>query len=120
MPRSGGFAALPLGLAFLASVVASAGAQPSAERGKTQSTVQRGKVLAQGMCAECHAILPAQLQSPNPYAPAFDTIANLRGMSSPALWSMLYSSHRRMPNIILHPDETRAIVSYILTMQDTE
>lgn len=111
MPRIRNLAALPLGFAFLASVIGSADAQTSAERGKT---------LAQGMCAECHAIQSAQLQSPNPYAPPFETIANVRGMSSPALWSMLYSSHRRMPNIILHPDETRAIVSYILTLQDTE
>ena len=62
---------------------------------------------------------PRRYQSPNSYAPPFETIANIRGMSSPALWSMLHTSHRRMPNIILRPEETRAIVTYILTLQDT-
>ena len=109
MPSKGNRAVL-LGLALLAPIIGSANAQPSAEG---------GKVLAQGMCAECHAIQSAQLQSPNRYAPPFETIANIRGMSSPALWSMLHSSHRRMPNIILRPEQTRAIVTYILTLQDT-
>ena len=72
------------------------------------------------MCSECHAIQSAQLISPNSYAPPFETLANLRGMSAPGLTSMLYSSHRRMPNIILRPDEARAVVSYILTLQDTD
>ena len=110
MPSKGTRAVLLLGLALLAPVIGSANAQPTAES---------GKVLAQGMCAECHAIQSAQLQSPNRYAPPFETIANIRGMSSPALWSMLHSSHRRMPNIILRPEQTRAIVTYILTLQDT-
>ena len=110
MPGKRTRAALLLGLALLAPMIGSAAAQTGAEG---------GKVLAQGMCAECHAIQSAQLQSPNPYAPPFETIANVRGMSSPALWSILHSSHRRMPNIILRPEQTRAIVAYILTLQDT-
>jgi mono/diheme cytochrome c family protein len=109
MPSKRARTALLLGLAFLVPMIGGANAQTSTE----------GKVLAQSMCAECHAIQSAQLQSPNPYAPPFETIANVRGMSSPALWSILHSSHRRMPNIILRPEQTRAIVAYILTLQDT-
>lgn len=108
VPYKRSFAALLLGLALLAPGSAAA-----------QANADRGKALAQGMCAECHAIQSAQIQSPNSYAPPFETIANIRGMSSPALWSMLHTSHRRMPNIILRPQETRAIVTYILTLQDT-
>jgi len=103
-------------LSGLMSVVVGAGISTAQPR----SIPEPGQILAQGMCAECHAVQPAQLQSPNPYAPSFETIANIRGMSAPALWSILHSSHRRMPNIILRPEETRAIVNYILTLQDAK
>lgn len=92
----------------------------AALRARSPSAVDPGRVLAQSMCAECHAVQAGQYVSPNPYAPSFERIANTPGMSAPALWSSLYSSHRRMPNIILRPDETRAIVSYILTLQDAD
>ena len=83
-------------------------------------SMDRGRVLAQRMCSECHAVQPGQVVSPNPFAPSFEQVANTRGMTSTALWSWLHTSHRNMPNIILHPDETRAIVSYILTLQDVD
>ncbi|MES1154855.1 MAG: cytochrome C [Pseudorhodoplanes sp.] len=113
MPSNLSRAALLSILATLVFTLDDAVAQP-------RSYPQPGRILAQNMCAECNAIQSAQMQSPNPYAPSFEKIANIRGMSAPALWSMLYSSHRRMPNIILRPEETRAIVGYILTLQDTE
>ena len=106
-------AALLSTFVLLVPFIGTAAAQP-------RSNIEQGRILAQSMCAECHAIQSAQMQSPNPYAPSFETIANIRGMSGPALWSMLHTSHRRMPNIILRPEETRAIVTYILTLQDTE
>lgn len=87
---------------------------------QTRLQSDSGHVLAQRMCAECHAVQPGQLVSPNPFAPSFETIANTRGMSAAALWVALHSSHRHMPNIILRPDDTRAIVAYILTMQDAQ
>lgn len=87
---------------------------------QSRDSMDRGRVLAQRMCSECHAVQPGQVVSPNPFAPSFEHIANTRGMTSAALWSWLHSSHRNMPNIILHPDETRAIVSYILTLQDVD
>lgn len=111
MPFKSSRAVLLSGLAMLVSATDDCVAQSSKEH---------GKVLAQSMCSECHAIQSAQVFSPNSYAPPFEKIANLRGMSAPALTSMLYSSHRRMPNIILRPEEARAIVSYILTLQDTD
>ncbi len=111
MPSRRNLAALLSGLTMAACAIDLAIAQPLPDQ---------GRALAQSMCAECHAIQSAQLQSPNPYAPSFETIANIRGMSSPALWSILHTSHRRMPNVILHPDQTRAIVSYILTLQDPD
>lgn len=91
-----------------------------AQRTRPPGAPDPGRALAQSMCAECHAVQSGQYVSPNAYAPSFERIANVPGMSAPALWSALHSSHRRMPNIILRPDETRAVVNYILTLQDVE
>lgn len=102
---------------LVAALQGEARAQPRTE---SAPGLTEGRVLAQSMCAECHAVQPGALVSPNPYAPSFETIANVRGMTSAALWSALHTSHRRMPNVILRPEETRAIVRYILTMQDED
>jgi len=76
-----------------------------------------GLAVARRICAECHAIQPRQNVSPSPFAPHFEYIANVDGMTSIALNVALQRSHRTMPNLILTPKETRDVISYILSLK---
>src|SRR5262245_29713475 len=59
----------------------------------------RGLVLAQRLCAECHAVQKEYSRSPNANAPRFQAIASIPGMTATALSAALNTSHRSMPNI---------------------
>jgi len=76
-----------------------------------------GLALARRICTECHAVERRQAYSPNPFAPHFEYVANVPGMTPIALTVALQRSHRTMPNIILTPKETRDVVRYILSLQ---
>jgi mono/diheme cytochrome c family protein len=76
-----------------------------------------GLILAQQICAECHAVEKTQTRSPNTVAPRFETIANTRGMTATALAVALQSSHQTMPNVMLKANELRDITAYILSLQ---
>ena len=80
----------------------------------------KGLVLAQQVCAECHAIDKSQARSPNAAAPRFEAIANVPGMTSMALTVALQTSHRSMPNLIFESDELRNIVAYILSLKESD
>jgi len=93
-------------------LVAAAGtlrAQPSGEPLK-------GRVFAEEICAECHAVLKGQRRSPNGEAPSFDEIATTPGMTSMALTAALRTSHRKMPNIILSDEQLSNIIAYLLSL----
>ena len=77
----------------------------------------RGLVLAQRLCAQCHAVQKQQTQSSNENAPAFQVIASIPGMTAIALSAALNTSHRTMPNIMLQADEQADIVAYILGLK---
>jgi mono/diheme cytochrome c family protein len=76
-----------------------------------------GKIIAEGICSECHAVGKAQRSSPNGLAPAFGAIATTPGMTALALTVALRTSHRSMPNIILSGEESRDVVAYIMSLQ---
>ena len=77
----------------------------------------RGFVLAQRLCAECHAIQKEYSRSPNANAPRFQAIASIPGMTATALSAALNTSHRAMPNIMLPADEQADIIAYILSLK---
>src|SRR3954463_16495942 len=76
-----------------------------------------GFEVATEACASCHAVLRVEDRSPNPNAPPFADIANVRGMTAIALQVALQSPHRTMPNVMLEPDELRNLIAYILTLK---
>jgi mono/diheme cytochrome c family protein len=78
--------------------------------------VRRGRDLARQICADCHAVRPAEVNSPNRNAPSFEDIAGVSGISPIALKVALRSSHREMPNLILNEDELDRIIAYILSL----
>ena len=87
--------------------------------GETQEIGQpsRGFVLAQRLCAECHAIQKQYSRSPNANAPDFQAVASIPGMTATALSAALNTSHRAMPNIMLAADEQADIIAYILSLK---
>src|SRR5262249_11782503 len=86
------------------------GAQASGE-------ASRGFVLAQRLCAECHAIQKEYSRSPNANVPRFQAVASIPGMTATALSAALNTSHRAMPNIMLPADEQADIIAYILSLK---
>lgn len=75
-----------------------------------------GRELAARICADCHAVRPAEVQSPRQDAPSFEDIASVPGLTPIALKVALRSSHREMPNLVLDENETERIVAYILSL----
>jgi mono/diheme cytochrome c family protein len=79
-----------------------------------------GHDFAREVCAECHDVEAPFDQSPNPDAPTFHTIANVPGMTATALFVVLRTPHRQMPNLILERDELHNVAAYILTLKDND
>jgi hypothetical protein len=50
--------------------------------------------------------------------PAFREIANTPGMTARAIRVFLTSSHPKMPNLILTPEEIADVSAYILSLRD--
>jgi cytochrome c len=51
-------------------------------------------------------------------APAFRDMANAPGMTATALRVFLTSSHPKMPNLVLNPQQTADVMAYILSLRD--
>lgn len=77
----------------------------------------KGLVVAEQLCASCHAVRKGEAKSPNDRAPVFTAIASVPGLTALALHATLQSSHRTMPNIMLSADDQWNVVAYILSLQ---
>jgi mono/diheme cytochrome c family protein len=102
-----------LTLAAIIAVAMPAGQAAGQEIGQSS----RGLVLAQRLCAECHAVQKEYSRSPNANAPRFQAIASIPGMTATALSAALNTSHRAMPNVMLPGDEQADIIAYILSLK---
>ena len=81
----------------------------SAARAKAQDDdIAAGHAFAREARRACH-IVEAEESSPREFeiGPAFCDIANVPGMTAAALRVFLTSSHPKMPNLALTPEETR-------------
>jgi mono/diheme cytochrome c family protein len=99
-------------IAFLAPLLAS-----GLIRAQPMDQPKQGLALAQQICAQCHAVEPGSLNSPNPAAPRFEDIANIPGMTAAAISATLHTSHPTMPNVMLDGDQTGAIIAYLLSLK---
>jgi cytochrome c551/c552 len=81
--------------------------------------VAAGHAFAREACNPCHVIETEQ-RVPRliTIGPAFRDIANTPGVTATALRAFLTSSHPKMPNLILEPEETVNIIAYILSLRD--
>lgn len=81
-------------------------------------SVMQGQELAQTVCAECHAVGPGAIRSPNAHAPTFDSIVRTAGMTPMAIRVWLRSAHKEMPNIMLSPDEIDNVIAYLASLKE--
>jgi mono/diheme cytochrome c family protein len=81
--------------------------------------VWTGHAFAREACKACHMVDP-EARPPRIFeiGPTFRDIANIRGMTATAIRVFLTSSHPKMPNLILTPNEIADVTAYILSLRD--
>jgi len=84
-----------------------------------QSLVERGRAVAERVCAECNPVGSAATGRPRQGPASFEAIANTPGMTAMALTIWLETPHRDMPHILLEPQERDAVVAYITSLKRT-
>jgi mono/diheme cytochrome c family protein len=77
----------------------------------------KGRVFAQAICAECHAVMPTDAASPRTDAAPFRAIANTPGMTELALAVWLKTPHKNMPNLIIGNDDMENVIAYIISQR---
>lgn len=100
---------LPAAVACLALLTAQAGAQ-------TIGDAQRGRQIADKLCAECHAVT-AGGPSPRLESPAFEKIAATPGMTELAIKVWLQTPHPTMPNLMLPASDREDVAAYITSLK---
>jgi len=84
-----------------------------------QVDTSSGEALARSWCTECHAVTRGNLQSPRPGVPSFTAIARQPSTTTMSIQAFLTTSHPRMPNVKLTPEQLDDIARYILSLRDT-
>jgi len=109
---------IAIGLTVLIAGAALTLIRPHAARGAAlgADSVASGHKLATAWCKGCHAIEPRTAGTPAA-APDFATVANQPSTTELALKVFLRTSHPSMPNLVLTPEQTDAIVTYILSLK---
>ena len=81
--------------------------------------VEAGRAFAREVCTPCHGFATDEV-SPRtlPIAPDFKAIANTSGTTATSLRVFLTTSHPKMPNLILTPQESADVIAYILSLRD--
>jgi mono/diheme cytochrome c family protein len=101
--------------ATLASALAARALNATAQDGD----VAAGRAFAHEACISCHVVEPTNA-SPRVVVvgPNFEDIANTKGMTATALRVFLTTSHPKMPNLILTPEDTTDVIAYILSLRE--
>ena len=80
--------------------------------------VAAGHAFARESCNACHMVEAKQKKARRiVIGPAYRDIANTRGMTATALRVFLTTSHPKMPNLILTPEEISDVSAYILSLR---
>jgi cytochrome c len=75
-----------------------------------------GHRLAEAWCKDCHAIEPATVGTRGG-PPDFVAIANRPSTTALSLKVFFRTSHRRMPNLIIAPEQADDLTNYILSLK---
>ena len=89
------------------------------ERECSGRNVAAGRAFAREACITCHVVDPANA-SPRVVVigPNFQDIANTKGMTATALRVFLTTSHPKMPNLILTPEQIAEVTAYVLSLRE--
>jgi mono/diheme cytochrome c family protein len=120
------FAMLRRALLLLPPLAAGASAQAQGLPGEPD----RGRVLAERWCLECHEVAPGNRRPwavrvpPAPdqepavvRAPTFQMVADDPAATETALRAFLRTPHAAMPDLRLTPEQTDDVVAYILSLK---
>jgi mono/diheme cytochrome c family protein len=101
--------------ATLAAVLAATAFNVNAQDGDLAA----GRAFAREACITCHVVEPTNV-SPRVVAigPNFQDVANTKGMTATALRVFLTTSHPKMPNLILTPEQITDVSAYILSLRE--
>jgi len=86
-------------------------------RSQALGDVVAGERLAREVCAACHAVEKGDTLVSFEGAPAFQLVANDPSASEVGLRVFLRTPHKNMPDLILTPQQTDDIVTYILSLR---
>jgi mono/diheme cytochrome c family protein len=105
-------------LRFAAPIVALLAFGGGGAQAQEVGDAEKGHAFAQTLCAICHGVEPGAMQSPHASAPTFERVAAEPGMTAMALYVILQTPHREMPDLILAQQEKDDVIAYILTLKD--
>jgi len=77
---------------------------------------QAGRAYALKNCASCHMVSPTQ-SPPARTAPSFQVIADMKSTTEMSLHAFLTTTHPRMPNYIVPPNDGQDVIAYILSLR---
>ena len=100
---------------MVAAALTATAFNPNAQDGD----VAAGRTFAREACNRCHVVEPTNT-SPRivVIGPDFQHIANTKGMTATALRVFLTTSHPKMPNLILAPEQIADVSAYILSLRE--
>lgn len=78
---------------------------------------RRGRDYAEAICAQCHAVKPAETTSPRLEATAFSVLARLPGLNERALGVFLQTPHAEMPNLVVTGQDRDDLIAYIVGLR---
>lgn len=81
------------------------------------SAAERGRMIADASCAECHAVAGDDAPSPNANAPTFQSFADRPDMTRTALAILLRTPHRSMPNLIVPAEDVDDLAAYLASLR---
>ena len=102
---------IALGCLLLGASMAFAGAVTS------KPDPERGKTLAESLCANCHLVNSTQ-QHANVDVPSFREIANKQAQTEGAIMGRIVLPSHPMPEIPLTKREIADLAAYIMTLRD--
>ncbi len=86
-------------------------------RGAELGDARRGRDYAEAVCAQCHAVKPAEMTSPRLEATPFSVFAQAPGLNETALGVFLQTPHADMPNLIVSGQDRDDLIAYIIGLR---
>jgi mono/diheme cytochrome c family protein len=107
------------GQALRTTMLASAFATTAFNANAQDGDVAAGRAFAREACISCHIVEPEKAPPRIVViGPNFRDVANTKGMTATALRVFLTTSHPKMPNLILTPEDTTDVIAYILSLRE--